>query len=149
MRKTMFREGDRRDLLARLQGLSPQSPRRWGTMTAPRMVTHLIDQMRYTLGDIRVSARPGLWRFQPLKLVALYLLPWPKGRIDGPPELFVTRPSAWETDLTVLHSLIDRFVERDPGGAWPDHPLIGRLSGRHWGVFVHRHFDHHFRQFGV
>ena len=145
---SMFREADRQEMLARLRRLTPDSPGLWGRMSAPRMVTHLVDQMRYTLGDIPATMRPGLWRHQPAKFVALYLLPWPKGRIEGPPEMFVTPPASWEHDVAALETLVRRFADQDRARAWPEHPFLGRLSGWQWGVFVHRHFDHHVRQFG-
>jgi hypothetical protein len=144
-----LRDGEcRRATIARLRRLTPQSPRQWGTMTAPRMVTHLIDQMRTTLGDARCAAHPGILRFWPVKVAAIYLLPWPEG-FKGPREMFVTEPTSWDTDLETLERLIERFGARDASSPWPEHPMMGRMSARDWGVFTERHFDHHLRQFGV
>jgi hypothetical protein len=147
--RTLFDEACREAMLGRLRGLKPDAPRRFGRMTAPQMVAHLTDQMHHALGDCPVEARRGPLRWPLVRYLSIYVVPWPKGRIKGPPEAFVTQPSAWESDLRALEELLDRFVARGPAGRWPDHALFGPMSGSDWGVFVHKHFDHHLRQFGA
>jgi hypothetical protein len=145
----MFDDRCRQTMVARLRRLAPDRPGRWGRMTAPQMVAHLTDQMHHALGDVPVKARQGMLRWPPVRFAAIYLMPWPKGRIQGPSEAFVTQPASWEADVRALEQLLDRFAARGPLAEWPDHALLGCMTGRDWGVFVHRHFDHHFRQFGV
>jgi hypothetical protein len=113
------------------------------------MLVHLGDQMRMTLGNAQWTRMPGYLRYPGFKQAALYWLPWPKGRIQGPPEVFVTTPTDWAADLVTLQDLVARLVARGPDGSWPDHSHFGPLSGRQWGVFCYRHFDHHLRQFGA
>jgi hypothetical protein len=145
----MFDDACRQAIVARLHRLSPNTRRRWGRMTAPQMIAHLSDQMRHTLGDESVAARQGAVRWPPIRFAAIYLIPWPKGRIKGPPEAFVTKPTDWEKDMAGLEALICRFAECSTQERWPDHALFGHMTRRRWGVFVHKHFDHHLRQFGV
>ena len=147
--RSMFDESCRQTMLDRLRSLRPDSPRRWGRMTAPQMIAHLIDQMHHALEDSPVRSRPGPLRWSLVRHAAIYLVPWPKGRIQGPSEAFLTQPTSWEADVLVLEALLRRFAARGPDGRWPEHALMGRMTGRDWGVFVHKHFDHHFRQFGV
>jgi hypothetical protein len=118
-------------------------------MTAAQMVAHLTDQMRHALEDAPVKARPGLLRLPAVRYLSIYVVPWPKGRIRGPAEAFLTQPVSWEADIKALETLLERFVARGSNRPWPDHGLFGRMTGRDWGVFVHKHFDHHLRQFGV
>ena len=136
-------------MLAPMRRLAPDAPRRWGRMSAPQMVAHLTDQMRHALGDAPVKARRGPLRWSAVRLASIYLLPWPKGRVRGPSEAFSTQPVSWPEDVAALEKLVERFVDRGPGASWPDHALFGRMTGSDWGVFVHKHFDHHLRQFGV
>jgi len=147
--RTMFDDSHRQRMLARLRDLRPDSERRWGRMTSPQMVAHLTDQMRHSLGDATVRARRGPLGWPPVRYASIYLLPWPKGRIRGPAEAFTTRPTAWEADVAGLERLVERFRARGPLADWPDHALFGRMTGRDWGVFVHKHFTHHLRQFGA
>jgi hypothetical protein len=146
---TLFDPPTRAALLARLRRLTPDAPRRWGRMDAPRMVAHLSDQMRHTLGDTLCRPVPSLLRFAPLRHAAIHWIPWPRGRVQGPPDAFVTPPADWAADLEALVALVERVGARDPAGPWPAHALFGPMTGRDWGVFCHKHVDHHLRQFGV
>ena len=147
--RSMFDDSCRQAMLMRLRGLRPDTQARWGRMNAPQMVAHLTDQMHHALKDSPVAARPGVLRWPPVRFAAIYLLPWPKGRIKGPREAFLTQPTSWESDVGELEALLKRFDQSDPNGDWPDHALFGHMSGRDWGVFIHKHFDHHLRQFGA
>jgi hypothetical protein len=118
-------------------------------MNAPQMIAHLTDQMHHALGDSPVQARPGPLRWAPVRYASIYLFPWPKGRIKGPPEAFISQPTSWEVDIQKLIALVERFAVRGSEAEWPDHALFGRMSGRDWGVFVYKHFNHHLQQFGV
>jgi hypothetical protein len=147
--RTFFNPDDRHEILGRLARLSPDAPARWGQMNAPRMVAHLSDQMRHALGDAPCTPVPGILRFPPIRYASIYLIPWPKGRIKGPPDAFLSRPAAWDSDVAALESLVERFATRGPREPWPPHALFGRMSGRDWGAFCFKHFNHHLSQFGV
>jgi hypothetical protein len=148
MRKTFFHPTHRAEIVRRIHGLTADSPRLWGRMTAPRMVAHLRDQMSHCLGDRPCAPVRTILRWAPFRYASIYWIPWPKGRAKGPPDAFVTPPGAWDADVADLLDLVARFGARDPGGAWPDHGLFGRMRGMDWGYFCYKHFDHHLRQFG-
>jgi hypothetical protein len=137
------------ETITRLRSLRPETRARWGHFTAPRMIVHLVDQMRHTLGDLEVPPRYGPLRWPIVKPAMMFWIPWPKGRIKGPPEMFTTQPANWNTDLATLESLLARFVGENARAEWPDHAYFGRMDRLLWGRFCHRHFDHHLRQFGV
>ena len=118
-------------------------------MNAPQMVAHLTDQIHHALGDSPVEARYGPIRWPPVRWLSIYVVAWPKGRIQGPPEAFTTEPTSWDSDVGQLLALIDRFTDRGAEADWAEHALFGRMTGRNWGVFVHKHFDYHLRQFGA
>jgi hypothetical protein len=148
MKRTMFDPAPRAGVIARLRRLTPETPRRWGTMSAPRMVAHLTDQMYHCLGDRPCTPVRSWLRWPPVRYLAIYWVPWPKGRTKGPPDAFLTQPGDWHADVANLIALLDRFGARDPAGAWPDHGLLGRMRGSDWGHLCSKHFDHHLRQFG-
>jgi hypothetical protein len=144
---TVFRAEDRAVLLRRLDALSPRDVARWGRMNAPQMVTHVAEQMRMALGELPVTLRQTpLGRF-PVKQLLVYWLPWPKG-VRTSPELLARVPAAWEADRADVRALLERCGARGRAGPWAVHPAFGPLSGRAWGVLLHRHTDHHLRQFG-
>jgi len=147
--RSLFDDSDRQQIIIRLRTLQSDVKARWGKMNAPRMVAHLTDQMHHTLGDVPVKAKPGLLRLRPVRFASIYLVPWPKGRVQGPPEAYVTQPASWEKDVLALEELVKRFASRNPDDQWSDHALMGRMTGRDWGVFCYKHFNHHLNQFGV
>ncbi len=136
-------------LLARIDRLLPDSNPRWGRMTAEQMVCHLGDQLRLALGDLDARPMPGLGRYTPVKQLIIYVLPWPKGKIQSPLKSRTTKPSTWVQDVGTLQTLLKRFAEHDRGSAWPQHPYFGTMSGALWAGFTRRHFDHHLTQFGA
>jgi hypothetical protein len=146
--KTLLDPGCRARLSARFRSLSPETPARWGRLTAPRMVVHLSDQIRSALGDIEVRPRPGVLSWPLIKPAVMYWVPWPRGKLKSSPELFLTPPAEWNADLATLEALLERFAV-DTRPAWPDHPLFGSMTHESWGRFSHRHIDHHLRQFGA
>lgn len=146
--KTLWDTTARQELCERLGRLSPSAARRWGTMSAPQMVTHLVDSMRMAIGDMPVAPKKVPIRFTPIKQLIIYCLPFPKG-VPTAPELVSRIPAEWPTECATLLTLIEQFAERDRAARWPDHPAFGKLTGNNWGVLAYRHIDHHLKQFGV
>jgi hypothetical protein len=139
---------DRERILDRFRSLKPDAPARWGRMNAPRMLAHLSDQMRHALGDVPTAPIPGPLRLPILKHLIMFWAPWPKGRITGPPEAFVTVPTTWQADLATFEGLVARFAADERQTA-PDHASFGSMTRQSWGYFCHRHFDYHLKQFGA
>ena len=146
--KTMHAAADRRSIIERIGRLQPDSQAHWGKFTAPRMVVHLTDAMRMVAGELPVTSKRTPLRFTPLKQLAIYVLPFPKG-VPTAPELLTRVPSAWNAEVETLTGMLDRFGSRSASDAWPVHPVFGTMSAHAWGVLAYRHTDHHLRQFGV
>lgn len=137
---------------ARLAQLTPDTPRRWGTMTANEMLCHLADSFRGMLGERATSPAPSFaLQRQLVRFVALHTpLPWPAGvptRPEVNPREKGTRPAAFEADRRSVHELMHRFVSSNV--RYAPHPMFGSLTRREWMLWGYRHMDHHFRQFGV
>jgi Protein of unknown function (DUF1569) len=145
---TIFDPAARAGIRARVDQLTADRIPRWGKMDAGRMVAHISDALRMGLGELRCAPRKTPFRNPVLKRLIIYVIPWPKGTPTAP-ELLQRAPGDWQADLDTLRTLIDRYGERTPDGAWPEHPTFGRLSGRLWGALTWRHLDHHLRQFGL
>lgn len=140
---------------ARIDRLSPESIRKWGTMSASGMVCHAADQLRVALGDIEaapgplrlrfgsreVKLAPGLLRSRRFRRVLVHGLPWPKARFGAPPEMFTTPPGQWRDDVAALHALVVRVGRKDPVAEWGMHPIFGRISGQEWRLLCWRHLD--------
>lgn len=148
MPQTIFDPAVRDALVQRLHTLTPERRPRWGRMSAPQMVSHLIQACAMACGEVAVAPKASPLRRFPLNWLVVHWLPFPKG-VPTAPELLARPSGDWDRDVDDLVVRIRRFGERDPLATWPDHPAFGPLSGASWGVLAYRHIDHHFDQFGI
>ncbi len=148
MAMTIFEAAARDGLIQRLHVLTPQAKPRWGQMTAPAMLAHLIESCRMALGELPVAPRKLPLRYFPINWLVIHWLPFPKNAPTAP-ELKTRVPGEWEADIQALVGLMRRVGQRGPHERWPPHSAFGDISGRDWGVLVYRHVDHHFQQFGI
>lgn len=56
------------------------------------MIAHLTDQMTHTLGIVEAEQQNGWRRNALIRSLAIYFVPWPRGRLKGPKDAFVTQP---------------------------------------------------------
>jgi hypothetical protein len=147
---SLWNEVDRRNVLARFEKLAPNMKPLWGRMSGPQTVAHLADWFRMAIGAIRVESKKTPLRFTPIKLLVIYVLPFPKN-VPTAPELQKSEPGVWTEDTRDLKDLVRRAVQKhaDKNAKWPDHPVFAKLTGDQWGILAYRHTDHHLRQFGL
>lgn len=149
--RTLSNDADRKELLIRLNRLSPESRRLWGTMSPDEMICHLSDSFRAALGEKELSPATSLFKRTIFKWTALWLpLRWPKG-IETRPEMDQhqggTRPQTYADDLEKLRGLFERFVNWQ--GEFRPHPTFGPLTRTERMRHAYLHMDHHLRQFGA
>src|SRR5690242_15655105 len=93
---TLLNDADRRQLLRRLQRVRPDATPAWGTLTAPRMLCHLADQLRVALGDAPSKPVHTLVTRTLLKhLVVNTGFQPPRGKVQTAPEMLASQPAAW------------------------------------------------------
>ena len=151
--KTLANPNDKAEILHRLRGVRPRSPRKWGEMTPHQMLCHLSDAFRSGLGEREVRPASRWIPRTPFRWAALWVpVPWPHG-VQGPqewdPKAGGTPPKEFESDKKELKKLIDRLTRPPSGFQWPPHPFFGRMSQADWLRLGYLHLDHHLRQFGA
>ncbi|MCU0403356.1 MAG: DUF1569 domain-containing protein [Chitinophagaceae bacterium] len=151
MYANIFTDINYAEIVNRLKKLNADAERKWGTMTPAEMIRHCRAQIDFILNpspDVKIY--PTMFRFSPVRWLALYGIPWPKNSKTAP-ELDVTKKLTDTTDfdnekhliLQGLHNLYHAdHVEAI-------HPLFGKMGKNQWGRVVWKHLDHHLRQFGV
>jgi len=143
---TLWNAEDRTSILDRMTRLSPGATPAWGSLNAPRMLTHVTDAVRMATGELAVAYRGGPLSIWPLNSLIMFYLPWPKGAPTAP-ELIARSAGDWTAGVEELRAAMDRFSERDMNGTWPAHPVFGTIGGSGWGRLAYRHIDHHLTQF--
>lgn len=146
------------ELVERLGALRPETPRKWGTMTAGEMLCHLGDATASVLArgaeEARTGGTPPASDRLILKWIALRSsLPWPRGKLKTPrhvdPQADGTRPGDFEVDR---QRAIDglRACATASADSWAaTHGAFGRMTIADWHRWAYRHTDHHLRQFGL
>jgi hypothetical protein len=146
---TVFNLDDRLTLARRIDALAINAAPRWGRMDCPLMLAHLSESVRMALGELVVTTRgPRPLRMRPIAHAVIHWLPFPKGAPTAP-ELLARRPTDCDAERADLKHLLERLAAIEGAREWPEHPAFGRLNSRDWGTLMHRHVDHHLRQFGA
>ena len=150
--RSLFDGAARAELLTRLEQVSPESPARWGNMSATDMAAHLNDTFRMASGELPTMRPPGrliqLLRVPPINYLAACFLPFGRGMRTAP-ELIARQPERWEAEIRTLRSHLEDFGKCFATRPMVDHPFFGRLPRHVWGVLGYRHIAHHLRQFGA
>jgi hypothetical protein len=155
--KSLGRRADHDAIIARLHRLRPDTPRRWGRMSAPQMVCHLTDAFRSLLGERPTSTpsrTPGMLGRTLVRWIALYSpFLWPRGirtRPEIDSQLGGTPPSShFDDDVAALEAAAARFLSAGEHGPRKPHFMFGQLSEAEWQRWAYLHMDHHLRQFGL
>ena len=141
-----------RSLLGRLDALTPEHARRWGTLTAPEMICHLGDATEMAL-RVRPREHPLPVRRRVVKALGLWTpLRWPHGWRTNPaqdPRLGGTRPAAFAADRERLRHALTRLAGARSAELEPMHGVFGAMAPRDWQRWAYKHADHHLRQFGL
>jgi hypothetical protein len=147
--RTLVDPADRASIVRRIGSLTDASRPRWGALTVGRMLCHLGDVYEAQYANAG-RAFPGKLPFRafPLKHLALYVIPFPRG-VKVPRALFKTEPGELAEDTARVQRLTEEYPDRAGRNGWPGHPYFGPLTPAEWGVFNYKHLDHHLRQFGA
>jgi len=143
---TLLNPNDREAILHRLRRLQPSTQPRWGKLTAPKMICHLADQLRVSLGDLPIQRIDTFPSRTLVKWLVVYSpVQPPPAKIQTAPEMLTSAPKAWAEDMAQVEKLIGRLAATPTAAV---HPFFGPLSHGGWGRLAWKHLDHHLRQFG-
>jgi hypothetical protein len=136
----------------RLDKLTPDSPRLWGSMNVSQMLAHMNDAFRISLGMKSVKVESDFYKRYVMFPAAVYLLPaWPKGEKTAPEldqKQLGTPPRDFYTEAEFLKKMMEVFNEREDSKIKP-HPMFGSLNKKQWRDLLQKHLNHHLKQFGV
>jgi len=150
--KTLSDTACKQELLARLDGIGLDTPRRWGTMNAAQMICHVSDAFLGVMGDKAMELPRGFTLWPLMKGFVLYApIKWPKGvptRPEFDQRIGGTPPSQFEDDMRTLWAAIEKFTAEPRSFTFRPHPMFGEMSEKDWMRWGYLHTDHHLRQFG-
>jgi hypothetical protein len=146
----LFEAADRQKILERLGRLQEGATRQWGKMDPAQMCAHCVAALEVGAGDVvKQHSFIGkvLGRF--VKGSLLGEKPFSKNSPTDP-SFVVADPRDFARERARLVEIVRRFGEAGASAAEGRmHSFFGRLKGDEWGVLMHKHLDHHLRQFGA
>ena len=151
--KSLVNPGCKQEILARIQNVRHDMPRRWGKMNAPQMVCHLNDAFLTVMGDRKADVIPNYRARGFVKWFALNMpMKWPQG-VPTVPEIdaFIggTAPAEFAGDVQTLVGLVERFTKLPRDFEFRPHPIFLEMTESQWMRWGYLHTDHHLRQFGL
>ncbi len=148
--KTVFDPDCLATLLSRLELLRADTPRLWGTMEPAAMLAHCTAVLELANGE-----RPTVWIWVGRILGPLFrksytdAKPWPKNLPTGKGFVFPGSRNFEQEKIRLIDTLQRFSTKADVEATNHPHPFFGRLSQNEWGLGMHKHLDHHLRQFGI
>jgi Protein of unknown function (DUF1569) len=148
--KNLFNQTDVSEILSRLENLSPTSERLWGTMNGGQMLAHLNSSLE-TASGLNFPKRMFIGRIIGPFVKPNYISDKPLAKNSPTDKYYVfTDNQEFEKEKTKAKVLIQQFFEGGPSKCTSaPHSFFGHLTPNEWAKTQWKHFDHHFRQFGV
>lgn len=150
MASNIFNPSDYQGVLNRINSLSKDNKRKWGTISLNQMLAHCSLQLKLGLGIIEQTGFEGSsimrtwfgrWSF-------FYVMPWTKG-LPTPSKMDIIKnkiPShEFESEKKELLELLKQVQKNQNLNP---HPFFGLTSQKDWGRLIWKHLDYHLKQFG-
>ena len=146
---SLHHAGQRDAIIRRLRSLEADDKPRWGSLTAGKMLSHLIDSFALSAGRKEWHRTCKGFTLQPFGqwLTIRSPLPWPKG-LKVPDLFFESEPTNFSADRDELIQAIEAYANKPENQTWGVSPEFGRLTPKQWGQLNFRHCQHHLKQFG-
>jgi hypothetical protein len=148
--KSLFETAGLQEIVDRLNKITPEASRQWGTMTVDQMLAHCNGALDMGAGVIQ-PRRVLIGRIIGPLFRANYSneKPFPRSSPTSE-ELKVVSARDFHREKDLLRNKISQFAAAGESGATRHpHPFFGPLTAREWGIGMYKHLDHHFRQFGA
>lgn len=147
----LYDPSDANNILERIQRLTPEAKRQWGTMTVAQMLAHCNVSLETAMG-LNFPKRKLVGRLFGKLLKMKFLDQKPMVRQSPTEDVYVTSKDQYDFEREKQRALelVRTFHENGPSKCTQHpHSYFGRLTPDEWAVLKWKHFDHHLRQFGV
>ena len=136
----------------RIEKLTEESERQFGTMNVPAMMRHMRNVMETALGETSYPKQlPEILGKTAFFFSTQVFTNWPKGKIKAP-EFWTPKPGEdFQEERDLWLASLEKFVEKlqtEPQLVVRN-PFFGRLTMKQWSLMNGIHVDHHLKQFNV
>ncbi len=146
-----FTEEKRHEYRQRIESVTLQSARQWGTMNVDQMLHHLNLACGGSLGFYDLPDESNLATRTVGKWVIVDWLPEQPVGLRVPKGFKIPHWQRFDFayEKTQLLKIVETASHARSDAAWKPHPLFGRMTPREWGKLLQMHLDYHLRQFAA
>jgi hypothetical protein len=147
----LFDSASAGELRARICAVTPANERQWGSMSAGQMLEHCARGMEMATGEAKLP-RVFIGRLLGPVVKPMALKDGEPMRRNSPtaPLLVVKDDVDLDASRARLLEHFDRFVSGGPQCCTTHpHAFFGPLKPEEWSKLMHKHLDHHLRQFNA
>lgn len=144
--KNLYDSEVKKEIIDRINRLTPDSPRQWGKMNAAQMLAHCQMPLGVATGSHKLKSNFLLSLIGSMVKSKLYDdKPFKRG-LPTDRSFIMKDEKDFEKEKKALIDMINAFTENNMSGE--KHPFFGRLTNEQWSKGTWKHLDHHLRQFG-
>lgn len=148
--KNLFEKAVYEEIIGRMNKLTAESQRLWGTMDVAQMLAHCNQAFKVPLSE---KSPPKMYPFALIGWMMKSKLyndsPWSKG-LPTAPSFRIADQRDFNKEKDQLTAMASRFHQSNPASIEKIiHPVFGKFSGEQWGMAMYKHLNHHLTQFGV
>ena len=148
--ESLFNIEENKNIVSRIEQLSPMTLSQWGKMTVSQMLAHCQQPIKVPLGKLELKSNWIGFLFG--KSMKRKMMSQDSFRHDLPTvkDFRITNEPDFETAKRDLVNLIQIFATEGPASIKnKKHPFFGEMTVEEWDTLQWKHLDHHLRQFGV
>ena len=145
----LFEQKNAAEILNRIEKLQPTTHAQWGKMNVAQMMAHCAVTLDTPFGADRKQHLLGKIFGKIAKKDNLSEKPFRKNSpTDG--SFIVKDPRDFAKEKIRLVNNVKHFADAGPQGiTCKKHPFFGDFTTDNWSFLMHKHLDHHLKQFGV
>ena len=147
--KTVFDATVRKELIDRVNRVTPTSQRKFGKMNPNQALHHVNTALQAYLGEVKAEYHGNALKAGFLKLFTFSPIPIPPEKGKTAPEFVAGGSYNLNEEKARFKDLIERVGSRRSQVEWPVSPVFGKLTAKQYGELGYKHTDHHLKQFGV
>lgn len=152
MIKDIFNQQISDEVVGRINRLTPETQRLWGTMDVAQMLAHCNVPYAYTFTPEKFKKPNFLMKFilsNFVKKIVVSETPYKQNERTSP-NFVISDQRDFEKEKAIL---IDNLTKCQELGRdyfeGKDNFSFGKMTANEWNALYYKHIDHHLRQFGI
>ncbi|WP_165764656.1 DUF1569 domain-containing protein [Flavobacterium cyanobacteriorum] len=148
--ESLFDQQGNKNIIERIEKLSPITLSEWGKMTVSQMLLHCQQPIKVTFGELHLKPNwMGLLFGKSAKRKMLQQASFRRS-LPTVKEFRITHEPDFEDARRGLIQLVERFaVEGHSAIRNKKHPFFGEMTFEEWDILNWKHLNHHLKQFNV